>query len=100
MKFSIDDKMGNSITGTLVLVLLFFLNMIYACGDNPNALVQGPFEDNSFTNGVICFQYAPDKRDIYFHLGRINDGELYNSKVDIFYYSDAPVKLMTISLCK
>ncbi|HBR2880417.1 TPA: hypothetical protein L9Q92_005245 [Klebsiella pneumoniae] len=88
--------MKNSITRMLVLVLLFFSSMIYACGDNPNALVQGPFEDNSFTNGFICFQYAPDKRDIYFYLSRINNGKLYNSKVDTFYYSDAPVELMTI----
>lgn len=88
--------MKNILTRMFVLALLFFSSVIYACGDNPNALVQGPFKDNSFTNGFICFQHAPDKRDIYFYLSRTNNSELYNSKVDTFHYSDAPVELMTV----
>lgn len=88
--------MKNLITRTLVLALLFFSRAIYACGDNPNALAQGPFNDNSFTNGFICFQYASDKRDIDFYLSYTKNGELYNSKVDTFHYSDAPVELMTV----
>ncbi|HBR1004048.1 hypothetical protein [Klebsiella quasipneumoniae] len=88
--------MKNFIIRTLVLALFFFSSVICACGDNPNALVQGPFKDNSFTNGFICFQYAPDKRDIDFYLSRTKDGELDNSKIDTFHYSDAPVELMTI----
>ena len=47
--------MKNSITRMLVLVLLFFSSMIYACGDNPNALVQGPFEDNSLLMDLFVF---------------------------------------------
>ncbi len=88
--------MKNSITRMLVLVLLFFSSMIYACGDNLTPLFRDHLKITLFTNGFICFQYAPDKRDIYFYLSCINNGKLYNSKVDTFYYSDAPVELMTI----
>lgn len=88
--------MKNFLIRTLVLALFFFSCVIYACGDNPNALAQGPFRDNSFTNGFICFQYSPDKRDIDFYLSYTKNGEPYNFKIDTFYYSDAPVELVTV----
>lgn len=88
--------MKDFITRTLALAFFFFSSTIYACGDNPNALVQGPFKDNSFTNGFICFQHSTDKRDIDFYLSYTKSGELYNTKVDTFHYSDAPVELMTV----
>jgi|GEM_PF-4858457 len=92
--------MKNIIPRVLILALFFFSRVIYACGDNANALVQGPFKDNSFTNGFICFEYAPDKRDIDFYLSYTKNDELHNSKIDTFHYSDAPVELMTVFFMK
>lgn len=78
------------------LTFLFFSSLIHACGDNPNAIIQGPFKDNAFTNGAICFQNTPDKRDIDFFLSYNKSSEVYNSKIDTFFYSDAPVELMSV----
>lgn len=69
---------------------------IYACGDNSNTLVQGPFRDSAFDNGYICFQKTSDNRDIEFFLQYMTKQGVYNALVDTYYYSDAPVELMSV----
>ncbi|WFC89995.1 hypothetical protein [Enterobacter roggenkampii] len=88
--------MRNYIARVFILLMLTFSASVYACGDNPNAVIQGPFKDKSFTDGVICFQNTSDKRDIEFYLSFGKDNKEYNSKIDTFYYSDAPVELMSV----
>lgn len=66
------------------------------CGDNPNAMVQGPFKDVMFENGAICFQNTDDKRNIEFYLSYSSKGKIKNILVDTFFYSDAPVELMSV----
>ncbi len=60
--------MRNCIARIFILLMLAFSASIYACGDNPNAVIQGPFKDKSFIDGVICFQNTSDKRDVDFYL--------------------------------
>ena len=81
----------------LLTLCLFFIPMLtYACGDNSNAIVQGPFKDSSFENGLICFQNSPDQRDVdFFQSYSTSQGEV-NKKVDTFDYADAPAELMTV----
>ena len=88
--------MNNRFIKLLILLFLSFSSLSYACGDNPNAIIQGPFKDDSFQNGSICFQITPDKRDINFFLNYTEGGEIHNVLVDTFYYSDAPVELMSV----
>ncbi|MGB9098675.1 hypothetical protein [Erwinia sp.] len=76
--------------------LLLLSTTIYACGDNPNSIIQGPFKDSAFTNGFICFQNTSDKRNVDFFLSYSERNEKYNLKIDTFYYSDAPVELMSV----
>ncbi|MGY3901888.1 hypothetical protein ACW5XF_05380 [Aeromonas lusitana] len=84
----------------LVRCLVFFVflssPLAYACGDNANSLVQGPFKDSNFNNGTICFQKTSDERDIEFHLEYDSPSGVKNILVDTFYYSDAPVELMSV----
>lgn len=79
-----------------LLISFCFSSVVYACGDNPNAIIQGPFKDGSFENGHICFQSTPDKRDVEFYLSYESKAGLHNDRVDVFYYSDAPVELMSV----
>lgn len=78
------------------ICLLFISTLTYACGDNSNAIVQGPFKDGAFENGLLCFQNSSDKRDIdFFQSYSTSQGEV-NKKVDTFDYADAPVELMSV----
>lgn len=87
--------MINYVMKFFMAAMLFFSSSVYACGDNPNALVQGPFQDRTFNNGYICFQNTPDKRNIVFYLSHDTNEGRDNDIVDTFYYSDAPVELMS-----
>lgn len=80
----------------LMFFLLFFSSFVYACGDNINAIVQGPFKDKSFDNGYICFQNTSDKRDVSFYLSYSTPLGEQNSVIDTYHYSDAPVELMSV----
>lgn len=88
--------MGNYIFRFFTLLLFVFSSSSFSCGDNKNALIQGPFKDNSFSNGYICFQNTPDKRGIEFHLSYTSEADVRNEVVDTFNYSDAPVELMSV----
>lgn len=81
-----------------VIALSIFLvsSLVYACGDNPNAMVQGPFKDNAFNNGFICFQNSPDKRDVDFYQSYEKSNGEYNRKVDTFNYADAPAEVLSV----
>lgn len=59
-------KMKGIIIKAISLSMLLVSSLVYACGDNPNAIVQGPFKDSVFNNGVICFQNSPDKKIFIF----------------------------------
>lgn len=87
----------NSLIMKLFTVFLFFISTLaYACGDNTNAIVQGPFKDSSFENGLICFQHSSDKRDVeFFQSYSTSNGEV-NKKIDTFDYTDAPTELMSV----
>lgn len=80
------------------LIFFAFLSSLqaYACGDNSNTLEQGPFKDSNFNNGTICFQKTSDERNIEFHLEYDTPSGVKNILVDTFYYSDAPVELMSV----
>lgn len=80
----------------LLFILSVFVSNAYACGDNHNAMVQGPFKTGLYSDGLICFQMTPDKRDIEFFVSYVKDGHFSNKKIDTFYYSDAPVELMSV----
>ncbi|WP_345012338.1 hypothetical protein [Pseudaeromonas paramecii] len=80
----------------LFLLLICISSVAYACGDNPNAIIQGPFKDDSFENGYICFQHTPDKRDVEFYLSYESKDGPQNNLVDVFFYSDAPVEVMSV----
>ncbi|TKI03715.1 hypothetical protein [Martelella alba] len=88
--------MNNCLLKILILVILLFSLKIYACGNNPNAIVQGPFKDHSFDNGSICFQNSLDRNHIDFYLNYMSKKGIHNDIVDTFYYSDAPVELMSV----
>ncbi len=88
--------MDNYISKFFALLMFAFPSLSYSCGDNPNAIVQGPFKDNSFKNGYICFQHTPDKRDIEFHHSHTSNEGVLDYVVDTFDYSDAPVELMSV----
>jgi len=96
MNYMIRDKVKRCVLMFFSLLLLTFSTAIYACGDNPNAIIHGPFKDKSFFDGRVCFQNTPDKRNIDFYLSFNKNGEKYSSKVDTFFYSDAPVELMSV----
>lgn len=66
------------------------------CGNNPNAIIQGPFKDTIFKNRAICFQNTDDGRNIEFYLSYSSKGSVNNILVDTFYYSDAPAELMSV----
>ena len=76
--------------------MLLVSSLVYACGDNPNAMVQGPFKDSAFNNGVICFQSSPDKRDVDFYQSYSKSNGEYNRKVDTFNYADAPAEVLSV----
>ena len=86
----------NFLSKVFVLILLFSSSLAYACGDNPNAMVQGPFKDFAINEGYICFQGTTDKRNIEFYQSYKVGNTRYNNLIDTFYYSDAPVELMTV----
>ncbi|EJS0563766.1 hypothetical protein NXE71_003248 [Escherichia coli] len=76
--------MKGIIIKAISLSMLLVSSLVYACGDNPNAIVQGPFKDSVFNNGVICFQNSPDKKDIYFYQTYLSAGGNINKIIDIF----------------
>ena len=78
------------------LIIFIFPSLSYSCGDNPNAIIQGPFEDNSFRNGYICFQNTSDKREIEFHHSYTTNDGVRDYVADTFSYSDAPAELMSV----
>ncbi len=88
--------MNNVIMRLSLLGLFFISTLVFACGDNSNSLVQGPFKDNSFKNGLICFQNTFDKKDINFFQSYSSTLGDVNKNVDTFYYSDAPAELLTV----
>lgn len=90
-----------TMTMRLFTLCLFVVSTLaYACGDNSNSIVQGPFKDSSFENGLICFQKSLDKRDVeFFQSYSTSQGEV-NNKVDTFDYADAPAELMTVFFAK
>ncbi len=88
--------MTSVIMRAFLLGLLFISTLAFACGDNSNAIVQGPFKDSSFENGFICFQNTFDKKDIDFFQSYSNALGDVNKNVDTFYYSDAPVELISV----
>lgn len=88
--------MKSAIMRLFTLCLFIVSTLTYACGDNSNAIVQGPFKDSSFENGLICFQNSSDQRDVdFFQSYSTSQGEV-NKKVDTFDYADAPAELMTV----
>lgn len=88
--------MKNVIIKFLVLGMLLVSSLAYSCGDNPNAMVQGPFRDSSFNNGLVCFQNSPDKRGIDFYQSYEKSNGKYNRKVDTFNYADAPAEVLSV----
>ncbi|RPE02168.1 hypothetical protein BBB56_07665 [Candidatus Pantoea deserta] len=88
--------MKGIIIKVIALSMLLVSSLVYACGDNPNAMVQGPFKDSAFNNGVICFQYSPDKRDIDFYQSYLSVNGKVNKIVDTFSYSDAPAEVFSV----
>lgn len=89
---------GNKTMYKIIFFFVFslFVSCACACGDNSNAIVQGPFRTDLYSDGLICFQSTSDKRDIEFFVSYMKEGISYNKKVDTFYYSDAPVELMSV----
>ncbi|MDI3432579.1 hypothetical protein QLG02_19735 [Aeromonas sp. V90_14] len=86
-----------SISSRLFIILMFlFSTYAHACGNNNNAIVQGPFRDISFNEGYICFQSTSDKNDIEFYLEYESPKGTQNVLIDTFYHSDAPVELMSV----
>ncbi|MEQ2026269.1 hypothetical protein ABLB84_10895 [Xenorhabdus szentirmaii] len=79
-----------------VVLFLMFSTSVIACGDNENAIIQGPFKINDFHKSDICFQSTIDKRGIDFFLSFDSDGIQINKKIDEYHYSDGPVKFMSI----
>lgn len=88
--------MKSIIIKVIALSMLLVSSLVYACGDNPNAMVQGPFKDSAFNNGVICFQNSPDKRDVDFYQSYSKSNGEYNRKVDTFNYADAPAEVLSV----
>lgn len=84
------------ITKFVVFIIFLLPQLSYACGNNLNAMVQGPFKDSAFNNGYICFQNSPDKRDIDFYQSYSTANGEYNNKIDTFEYSDAPPEVMSV----
>lgn len=89
-------KMKGIIIKVISLSMLLVSSLVYACGDNPNAIVQGPFKDSVFNNGVICFQNSPDKKDIYFYQSYSSASGDINKIIDTFIYSDAPAEVFSV----
>lgn len=89
-------KMRNLIIIAFSFIILVFSSFSQACGDNPNAIIQGPFKDSAFNDGFVCFQNTPDKRNIMFYLSYMSKDGIYNEVVDTYDYSDAPVELMSV----
>lgn len=81
-----------------VIALSMFLvsSLVHACGDNPHAMVQGPFKDSAFNNGVICFQHSPDKRDVEFYQSYLSVNGEIDKIIDTFSYSDAPAEVSSV----
>ncbi|MFI8418331.1 hypothetical protein ACQKDS_19985 [Serratia sp. NPDC078593] len=88
--------MKNSIIKIIALSILLASPLVYACGDNPNAMFQGPFKDSAFNNGLICFQSSPDKRNVYFYQSYSSVNGEYNKIIDTFRYSDAPAEVFSV----
>ncbi|WP_145504152.1 hypothetical protein [Yersinia vastinensis] len=88
--------MRNIFLNFIIVVLCFFSLQVFACGDNPNAIVQGPFADHSLNGGMICFQNTDDKRNVEFYVSYQENNNEHNKLIDTFYYSDAPVELMSV----
>lgn len=88
--------MYNYLAKASVIVAFLFSSYSHACGDNANAIIQGPFEDRAFNDGYICFQRSPDGRDILFYLSHSVGNSEGNFLIDTFHYSDAPVELMSV----
>ncbi|EWG64818.1 MULTISPECIES: hypothetical protein [unclassified Enterobacter] len=88
--------MKGVIIKVIALSMLLVSSLVYACGDNPNAMVQGPFKDSAFNNGVICFQNSPDKRDVDFYQSYSSVNGNVNNIIDTFSYSDAPVEVSSV----
>lgn len=59
--------MGFDSVNNYLLRLLLASILTYSCGDNPSTMVQGPFKDSAFNNGLICFQNSKDKRNVDFY---------------------------------
>jgi len=55
-----------------IIISIFTLNT-YACGDNPNAIIQGPFKTSLHSDDLICFQNTFDKRDVDFFSSHVQD---------------------------
>lgn len=88
--------MKDIIIKVIALSMLLVSSLVYACGDNPNAMVQGPFKDSAFNNGVICFQSSPDKRDVNFYQSYSSVNGTINKIIDTFSYSDAPAEVSSV----
>lgn len=88
--------MGFDSVNNCLLLLLLAATLTYACGDNPSTMVQGPFKDSAFNNGLICFQNSQDKRDVDFYQSYSKKNGEYNRKVDTFNYADAPAEVLSV----
>lgn len=80
----------------ILISLMIFSTDSLACGDNQNAIIQGPFKTNIFNNGTICFQRTNDKRNIDFILNKITNNKFNDILVDRYDYSDGPVDLLSV----
>lgn len=78
-----------------ILLILFSVNL-FACGNNQNAMIQGPFKIELFEGGNICFQRTDDERNIDFILNHSIDGTLTDSLIERYNYSDGPVELLSV----
>ena len=88
--------MENIIIKLIALSMFLVSSLLYACGDNPNAMVQGPFKDSAFNSGLICFQSSPDKKDVNFYQSYLSVNGEYNKIIDTFSYSDAPAEVSSV----
>lgn len=76
--------------------LILLSKSLFACGDNQNAIIHGPFKTKLFDEGTICFQRTIDKRNIDFILNKPINDKLSDIVIERYSYSDGPVEILSV----